>query len=88
MYAIFDTLEYTKGAEKVGIKREHAEYQAQQLAHLLNEQLATKKDIGIVRREMEIMTQQIVDRITIKLGSMMVICTGIIIAVLGFIIKM
>lgn len=42
MNIIFDTLQYTKGAELVGIKREHAEYHANQLAKLIDEQLLTK----------------------------------------------
>ena len=42
---IFDTLEYTKGAEKVGIPREQAEYQAQEIAKLLTNELITKSDL-------------------------------------------
>jgi hypothetical protein len=42
MATLFNTLEYAKGAEKIGIKREHAEYQAQEMAKLIDEQLVTK----------------------------------------------
>jgi hypothetical protein len=45
MRATFDTLDYTKGAEEIGIKREHAEYQARQFAKIINENLATKSDL-------------------------------------------
>ena len=43
---IFDTLKYTKGAEKVGIPREHAEYQAQEIAKLITDELVTKSDLS------------------------------------------
>lgn len=50
---MFDTLQYTKGAEKVGIRREHAEYQAEQLLKLVNDELATKKDIHEIRKDIK-----------------------------------
>ena len=72
MSIIFDTLDYTKGAEKVGIKREHAEFQAKEMAKLVKETLATKSDL----KDLEY-------RLIIKLGGIMI--TGM--TVLGFILK-
>ncbi|CAB4133942.1 hypothetical protein UFOVP265_29 [uncultured Caudovirales phage] len=68
----FDTLKYTKGAIAIGTPQEQAEYQAQQIAMLIEDTVATKKDL----RDLEY-------RLIIKLGSMMVICMSI----LGYIIK-
>jgi diacylglycerol kinase family enzyme len=72
MSGIFDSLDYTKGAEAIGIKREHAEYQAQQMAKLIDNSLATKVDL-----------LQLEQRLLIKLGSLMIAGIGI----LGFILK-
>jgi hypothetical protein len=80
MSSLFDTLEYTQGAEKVGIKREHAEYQARQLAKLVDEQLVDKSHLDIKLKELEM-------RIVIKVGAMMVVQSGLLLTVLGFLIK-
>lgn len=50
MAAIFDTLQYTKRAKLVGIPDEHAEFQALEIASLINDKLVTKADL----KEMEI----------------------------------
>jgi hypothetical protein len=76
MSQIFDTLEYTKGAEAVGIKREHAEYQAQQLGKLVDNELVTKSYLHTELKDLE-------NRMLIKLGGIMVV--GI--TLLGFILK-
>jgi hypothetical protein len=87
----FDTLKYTKGAEEAGIPRKQAEYQAQELAKLINHNLATKDDLlnmEVGNREyMEELGKRIADRLTIKLGGMMIVCSGVIMSVLGFIMK-
>jgi hypothetical protein len=54
MNTLFDTLEYTKGAELIGIKREHAEYQAKQLAKLIDDQLVTKSYLVTELKSLEI----------------------------------
>lgn len=90
MSNIFNTLEYTKGAEAIGIKREHAEYQALQMAKLIDDTFATKRDlysmekdikneIKDLKNEIKILEQ----RLLIKLGSLMI--AGI--SILGFILK-
>lgn len=80
MSSMFDTLDYTKGAEAIGIKREHAEYQAQQMNRLIGDNVATKNDILILKNEMILMEQ----RIIIKLGIVMVA----LVTILGIIIKL
>jgi hypothetical protein len=74
--SVFDTLDYTKGAEAVGIKREHAEYQAKQLSKLIDDSLATKNDL----KDLEM-------RLIVRLGGLMIICSGMVISGLGFILK-
>lgn len=83
MSVAFDTLNYTKGAEAVGIKREHAEYQAQQLANIANiidQDLVTKSFLDIKLRELEL-------RMIIKVGAMMVIQSGLIITIIGLLLR-
>jgi hypothetical protein len=76
MSEAFNTLEYTKGAIKVGIPREQAEYQAEQLSVLIYDKLVTKRDL----KELEL-------NLFIKLGGLVVICSSLVVGVLGFIIK-
>jgi hypothetical protein len=53
MRATFDTLDYTKGAEAIGIKREHAEYQARAMAKMINDTLVTKNDLHLVETSLK-----------------------------------
>ena len=73
---MFDTLQYTKGAELVGIPRTHAEYQAEQMSKLLDESLVNKHDLVDLET-----------RLVIKFGGMMVVFASIMISVLGYIIR-
>ena len=63
----FDTHAYIKKLEAVGFTEEQAEVQAETLASLINEQLATKQDIELIRRDMK----ELEMRLTIRLGVMM-----------------
>jgi hypothetical protein len=72
----FDTLQYVKGAEAIGIKREHAEYHAECMAKMIDDTLATKKDLSALKQEL-----------IIKLGAMMIACSGLVIGALSFILK-
>ncbi len=63
---IFDTHAYVKKLKAVGFSEEQAEVQAETIAELVNEQLATKRDL----KELEL-------RLTIKLGA--IVTAGIVI---------
>jgi hypothetical protein len=68
MSAIFDTLEYVKGAKKAGFTEQQAEYQAEQIAivaNVIESDLVTK---DYLRKEFINFEQ----RILIKLGSLMI----------------
>ena len=56
----FDTLAYVKKLKAVGVPEAQAEVQAEALVEIIDEQLATKRDL----KEMEM-------RLTIRLGAMM-----------------
>ncbi len=57
----FDTLAYAKKLKVAGFTEEQAEVQAEAMAELVNEKLATKRDL----KELEM-------RLVLRLGSMMV----------------
>lgn len=80
MSLVFNTLEYTKGAEKVGIKREHAEYQAKELFKLIDNNLVTNSKLETEIKSIEV--NLIKWMIGISLGQ-----TGIILSLLGFMLK-
>lgn len=67
----FDTLAYAKKLKSAGFTEEQAEIQAEALAELVNEQLATKRDL----QELEMRLKH---DLTIRLGGMMI--TGIAVA--------
>ncbi len=56
----FDTLAYTKKLKAAGVPEKQAEVQAEALAEIVDERLATKQDI----KELE-------TRMTVRLGSIM-----------------
>ena len=70
---VFDTHAYIKKLKAVGFSEEQAEAQAEALSSLIDEQLATKRDL----RELE---ERLTYRLTLRLGSMLVAAVGILAA--------
>jgi len=70
---VFDTHSYVKKLKAVGFSEEQAEVQAEVLSTLIEEQLATKRDL----KELE---ERLTYRLTLRLGSMMVAAVGIVAA--------
>ncbi len=65
----FDTLAYANKLMNVGFTREQAEVQAEAIAELINDNLATKRDL-----------QELEYRLLLKIGAMMAASVGIITA--------
>ena len=65
----FDTHAFVKELTEAGMPEAQAEILARSPAKLINEELATKRDL----KELEL-------RLTIRLGSMMVIAVGVVAA--------
>ena len=63
----FDTLVYANKLMEVGFTKQQTEVQTEAIAELINENLATKRDLI----EME-------NRLIIKLGTMLVVAIGVI----------
>ena len=70
---IFDTLAYAKKLKKAGFTEEQAEVQSEALAGVLETNIATKRDIAEVRKEIEMLGY----KLTIRLGSMLVVAVGL-----------
>jgi predicted phage-related endonuclease len=74
----FDTLAYAKKLKKVGFTEEQAEVQAEALAQIIDERLATKqdiialkRDINEVKRDIKEMELRLKHDLTLRLGAML-----------------
>jgi hypothetical protein len=86
----FDTLRYANTLKRAGVTPEQAEAQAEALSDVLEvnlKELATKGDIAILRQETKQLEQrmrgdlvQLEQRMTIKLGTMLAVAVGAIVA--------
>ena len=80
----FDTLAYAKKLKQAGFTDEQAEVQSEALAGVLENNMATKLDISNLNRDIAEMKQELAQRIetlgyklTIRLGSMLVVAVGL-----------
>jgi hypothetical protein len=84
----FDTLKLARALrDRAGFSQEHAEAAADALAEVLGEQVATKQDIKDLRTEIDVLRTEMVagfrdveQRLTIRLGGMLVVVTGVLLA--------
>jgi len=72
----FDTLAYAKKLKAAGFTDQQAEVQAQAFAEIIEERLATKQDIELLRRDMK----ELEMRLTLRLGGMMAASIAIVAA--------
>lgn len=81
---VFDTYAYIKKLRAVGFTEEQAAVQAETIAELIDEQLATKKDLAdllvAVRRDMNEMELRLKYDLTLRLGAMMAASIAIVAA--------
>lgn len=76
----FDTLAYFEKLKAAGVPEQQAKVQAEAMAEIIDEKLATKKD-------MLMLEEKLIYKLTIRLGSMIIASTSITIAILGFLIR-
>ena len=67
----FDTLGYAKKLKEAGFTEAQAEVQAEALAHIIDERLATKQDIVALRRDLKELEIRLKHDLTLRLGGMM-----------------
>ena len=77
---VFDTLAYAKKLRGAGFTEQQAEVQAEALAQIIDERLATKQDIQELRRDIIEMEQRLTYKLTIRLGTMLVAAVGVVAA--------
>lgn len=63
---VFDTLEYAREAEKAGFTKSQAEFQAKEIAKLINDNIATKQDLKDLKKDL-----------IIWIGSIIVVAIGL-----------
>ena len=68
----FDTLNYAKKLQDAGFNQKQVEAQAEALAAVVDQNLATKQDIENIRRDLKAMEA----RIVIRLGWMIIVGIG------------
>ena len=76
----FDKLAYSEALKAGGFTPEQATVQANALDVALRETVATKHDLELVRAEIELVRREIhavEQRVTIKLGGMLVVAVGV-----------
>lgn len=76
----FNPIEHMNGAIKAGFTREQAEYQATELAKVINNELVTKSYLSNELEKIEL-------KIIVKVGAMMVVQSGLILSVMSFMLK-
>lgn len=72
----FDTLAYAKKLAAAGFTQQQAEVQAEAMAEIIDERLATKQDIMQLQRDLK----ELEMRLTIRLGGMMAVSIAIVAA--------
>ena len=71
MDALFDTLAYAKKLKAVGVPDEVAEVQAEALAKILEERLATERDLKKLEEKLINRINELEYKMTIRLGAML-----------------
>ena len=77
----FDTLKYSKRLQELGFSREQAEGFAEMQQELINDGLATKRDIQTLKSDLK----ELEYRLTIRLGTMLAASVAIIVALVKLI---
>lgn len=79
----FDTLKFANRLKAAGVPNEHAEAEASALAEVFEThsgQLVTRDDLKALEDRLDAKLIQLEQRMTIKLGSLMVIAIGVVAA--------
>lgn len=74
---MFNSLKYAKKLEEVGISREQAEVHMQIMTEIIETNLATKQDVQEIRRDI----REVEYKLIIKMGTLVSIAMGVLVAV-------
>lgn len=76
--AVFDSLDYFEKLKDAGFTEQQARVQANALREIIDDKLATKKDLVELEQQLTNEMQKLELRMTIKLGGMLVAAIAII----------
>ena len=76
----FDTLAYANKLKQAGVPDRQAEVQAEAMAELVEERLATKRDLSELEERLANRMNELGCRLTVRLGSMLVVAVSILAA--------
>ena len=76
----FDTLAYANKLKQAGVPDRQAEVQAEAMAELVEERLATKRDLSELEERIANRMNELEYRLTVRLGSMLVVAVSILAA--------
>lgn len=76
----FDTLAYANKLKQAGVPDRQAEVQAEAMAELVEERLATKRDLSELEARIANRMNELEYRLTVRLGSMLVVAVSILAA--------
>ncbi len=82
-----DRLSLTNALADANIDRQKAERIATEIFDAIHDNVATKQDLELIRaelREVELRLQARIDRIVVRLGSLIVILTGVVLAAIRY----
>lgn len=74
----FDTLAYAKRLKQAGVPEQQAEVQAEAMAELVEERIATKRDLKELEERISNRLNELEYKITLRLGSLIVVAVGIV----------
>ncbi len=80
----FNAIKYSKKLKGAGMEAKLADLHAEELQEVINNDLVTKSDLNTLEKSLRNDMLNLEQRMTVKLGSLMVIGIGVI----GFLIKM
>ena len=75
---VFDTLAYSKKLKAAGVPEKQAEVQAEAFAEIIEERLATKRDLKDLENKLSRDIKESEMRLTIRLGGMMALAIAIV----------
>lgn len=76
----FDTLAYANKLKQAGVPDRQAKVQAEAMAELVEERLATKRDLSELGERIANRMNELEYRLTVRLGSMLVVAVSILAA--------
>ena len=83
----FDSLLFAKRLKAAGFTKRQAEVQAEAIQDIVENDLATKRDLKELEMRFELKFKEIEQKIVIKMGAMLFAQTGLFIAIVALFLK-